>query len=202
MKKTVSDLCRIAGLILLVPGGQPSSVHARELQVDREAENSVVFFSEAPLDDFEGVTDRIDGYVYWTDAAESGTTSFENGEFHFEVALGALDTGIGLRNRDMREDYLETDVYPYVSFTGFIGETLSGPDSGYTISASGVFRLHGVARKRTIDARVIPVSGGYHVTSEFVVNLKDHNIKVPKLMFMKINENIELVIDFYLSEVE
>ena len=38
---------------------------AGEYHVDKERENQVKFISDAPLEDFEGVTDKIDGYIFW-----------------------------------------------------------------------------------------------------------------------------------------
>ncbi len=196
-------MCRIGAMILVVVGIYAFSLEAGELQVDREAPNSVVFLSEAPLDNFEGRTDQVDGYVFWSDEITSSATApFVNGDFHFEVALEDLDTGIGLRNRHMRENYLETKEYPLASFSGVIRDVQLKADSTYVINPSGTFQLHGVDQERTITVRATPVGDGYQITSEFVVKLEDHRIKVPSLMFMKINQNIRLSINFYLKEVK
>jgi polyisoprenoid-binding protein YceI len=79
-----------------------------EYHVDRKGQNLVKFISDAPLDNFEGTTDNVDGYIVW-----DGDNPVNNSEFHFEAELSTLDTGIGLRNRHMRENYLETDKYPW-----------------------------------------------------------------------------------------
>ncbi len=38
---------------------------AAEFQVDKSSKNLVKFISDAPLEDFEGKTDKIDGYIFW-----------------------------------------------------------------------------------------------------------------------------------------
>ena len=83
-------------------------VHAGEWQVDKEAEgNRVTFTSQVLGFSFQGVTDQIDGYLYW-----EGEKLFEkNSQLLFQVELNSLDTGIGKRDRDMRK-VLKTDKWP------------------------------------------------------------------------------------------
>ncbi|UCE24720.1 MAG: YceI family protein [Candidatus Zixiibacteriota bacterium] len=181
---------------------QVATVHAGEYQVDRNAENSVAFHSRAPLEDFEGITDDIDGYILWDGMDAAAATPTRVGEFYFEVNLDGLDTGIGLRNRHMRENYLETERYPFVSFKGSVTGVRQVSDSTFEIQSSGTFDLHGVSQKRSITVRTSPTAQGYHVTGEFAVKLEDHKIKVPKLMFLKIDQNIRVSVDFYLKELK
>ncbi|MBN1998224.1 YceI family protein, partial [candidate division KSB1 bacterium] len=86
---------------------------AAEFQVDKTQERKVRFISDAPAEDFDGVTEDIDGYALFDEKNPSG----EN-EFYFQVQLNSLDTGIGLRNRHMRDNYLETKKYPVAEFKG------------------------------------------------------------------------------------
>jgi polyisoprenoid-binding protein YceI len=77
-----------------------------------------------------------------------------------------------------------------------------GLDSTYNIDCTGSFDLHGIKRERSIEVRATSLSDGYHVTGEFTVKLEDHNIKVPKLMFLKVDQNIRLSVDFYLKIIK
>ena len=80
---------------------------ADELQVDKSKTNVVKFTAKAPsflslapvVGSFDGVTAKIDGYVFWT-----GSDMKSDSELYLEVDLNSLDTGIGLRNRHMREN--------------------------------------------------------------------------------------------------
>lgn len=94
-----------------------------ELQVDHTKKNLVRFISDAPIENFEGITNNIDGYIYFEQ--EDFTN---NSELYFEVDLRTIDTGIGLRNRHMRDNYLETDQYPFTFFSGKIGNRFSSFD--------------------------------------------------------------------------
>lgn len=173
---------------------------AREYDVDGSADNKVVFISHAPLDDFEGVTNKIDGYVTLNCDSLLAPDSCPGGEFYFEVDLASLDTGIGLRNRHMRENYLETEEYPYAKYKGEI-VSIDGGDT-YTVRTSGTMSIHGVDREMESICKVNTSASGYHVVVEFNIRLTDFNIEVPSLMFMKINEEIVVKLDFDMRAVD
>jgi polyisoprenoid-binding protein YceI len=181
-----------------------SAPHARALEchVDRDLDNRVRFISEAPIEDFEGVTDRIDGYVLWNGDSLVPGSDYAGSEFYFEVALATLNTGIGLRNSHMRENYLETDKFPYAVYKGHIARVESDSNSNLRVLSSGTMTIHGVERAYEIVCRVEPGPAGYRVRSEFQVALPDFNIEVPSLMFLKINEVMQLELDFHLRVVQ
>jgi len=190
----------VAAIAVLTLGG---TLLAAEFHVDTEADRIVKFVSDAPFEDFDGTTDRIDGYIIWDgDTLISNGAELAGADFYFEVELDGLDTGIGLRNRHMREKYLETHDYPYVSFAGSVVHAIPSGNGGYSAETVGTFDLHGVKRERTLEVRIEPDSSGYLVTSSFDVSLKDHDIEIPKLMFLKINEIIAVEISFALKRVK
>jgi len=174
-------------------------VASQEYQVDLDKGNRVRFTSDAPLEDFEGVTERIDGFLSFSDEGLGVGTDLSASEFYFEVDLASLDTGIGLRNRHMRNNYLETDDFPYASFSGRVARLVADSTGAYLALTRGVFSVHGVERERDIDCRAETVGQDLRVSCAFQVVLSDHNIPIPKLMFMKIDEVMELDLDMFLS---
>lgn len=171
---------------------------AAEFQVDKTQERKVRFISDAPAEDFDGVTEDIDGYALFDEKNPSG----EN-EFYFQVQLNSLDTGIGLRNRHMRDNYLETKKYPVAEFKGMVVQADSLNNAEFSVLTKGSFKLHGVEKTVEIDGVVtLNESGKYTINSQFEIKLQDYNIKVPQLMFLKINEIIKLEISFSLVKVK
>ena len=167
-----------------------------EYHVDTKAKNVVKFISDAPVEDFEGVTNNIDGYL-----KHQGDAVTEKSELYFEVDLRTLDTGIGLRNRHMREDYLHTDKYPFAKYSGRItGVSEAGGKT--TVSVKGSMDIHGVKKNLDITATLTKTATGMQAKSSFEVKLTDHKIEVPKFMFLKINEIMQLQLDFQLKKVK
>lgn len=188
----------VVALALLGSGGMEPAC-AQEYQVDLGRENRVRFVSDAPLEDFEGVTNRIDGFLFLSGEGLVGGTDLSASEFYFEVDLASLDTGIGLRDRHMRENYLETEEFPYASFSGRLVALDKESDGGYRAVTRGSFSIHGVEQEREIICRGEEEGEGLRVRCAFQVTLSDHGIPIPKLMFMKIDEVMELNLDFFLN---
>ena len=173
---------------------------AVEWHVDTQAKNLVKFISRAPLEEFEGVTHHIDGYIYW----EGDSVFSQPNELYFEVDLRTIDTGIGLRNRHMRENYLETDRWPYAIFQGKVTvvNRLDTSVVAYRATVSGTLSIHGVDRTVRVEGLVLfPETDRMRIQVRFQVKLTDYRIKIPRIMFFKLNEIIQLELDFFLRKV-
>jgi polyisoprenoid-binding protein YceI len=193
----MSAASAVAAMAVALAVGPP--LRAQELDVDPSADRVVRFVSRSQVDEFEGVTDRIDGYVLLDGQPLSASTRRDATELYLEVDLASIDTGIGLRNRHMRDNYLEVDKYPYASFKGSIGVVQPSADGGGKVTASGTFTIHGVSRERDITCDVSPVGEGYHAECAFGVLLSDHDIEIPRVMFLKLANEIRVEVEFTVS---
>lgn len=182
-------------LILLIAAISFNITIAAEYHVDKDKKNEVKFISDAPIEDFEGVTEKIDGYLFNSDGELKGS------EVYFEVDLNSVDTGIGLRNTHMRDNYLHTDKYPITHFTGKIYNVKKSGNK-YKVKAKGVMFIHGVKRDKDIEAELVEdKSGNFRIKSQFVIPISKYDIEVPSLMFQKIDENMDLRLDFHVKKV-
>jgi polyisoprenoid-binding protein YceI len=172
---------------------------AQEYHVDTGRSNLVRFVSDAPLEDFEGVTDRIDGFLLLPHGWVDGGGEWGSSQFYFEVDLASLDTGIGLRNRHMRNNYLETDEFPYASFKGKVSRLTQVAPGRFRAVTVGAFTVHGVEREREMVCEGEGSPENLRIRCQFQVILSDHDIPIPKLMFMKINEVMDVDLDFHLQ---
>lgn len=189
----------VVAAVVMAVAAHPGGVSAQEYHVDVNADNVVRFMSHATIDDFEGVTGKIDGYVLLDgQGVRSAGTPIDGSELYFEVDLASLDTGIGLRNRHMRDNYLEVDEHPYASFKGTV-DRIESTASGWRVTSSGTFGVHGVDRDRTLTCDAAPEGDGFHVQCGFQVLLSDHDIEIPKVMFLKLANEIQLELDFHIE---
>jgi len=176
------------------------SLFSEEWHVKKTDENLVKFTSSTSLLDFDGVTSNIDGYIYWEGEEIFG----ENNEIYFEVDLNTVETGIGKRDRDMREDVLETDKWPKTYYRGTIlnyANHSNDPDK-YIVESAGKMFIHGVENDQKVKAEIEIKNGLMNIVSDFSVFLKDFNIEAPTLLaFIKVAEEIKLHLYFQLEKV-
>lgn len=184
-----------AGLVFLVLS--LGIAFAEEYQVSKSDRNEVKFISDAPIEDFEGKTDQIDGYLYFEDDDLT-----KNSYLYFEVDLKSLDTGIGLRNRHMRDNYLHTDKYPITSYKGKIIKAEKSKDDEFTVTTEGTLFIHGLEKPLKVVGTMLKTDDRFQIQCQFEVKLSDFNIEVPSIMFYKIDENMALHLNFYVKRIE
>jgi polyisoprenoid-binding protein YceI len=172
---------------------------AQELHVDYGAGNVVRFISRTQVDEFEGVTDGIDGFVHLDGPGLPAGADGDDTDLYFEVDLASLDTGIGLRNRHMRDNYLEVDRYPYATFEGEVARLEPREGEAARITATGALTIHGISRKREISCDVLPTAQGYRARCAFPVLLSDHAIEIPSVMFLKLANEIDVRVELTVS---
>lgn len=147
-------------------------------------ENYVTFTSKAPLEEIVGKTNVVTGYVTLPDGISQGS-----GEMH--VDLASLDTGMGLRNKHMRENHLETDRFPEAVFT-LNTMTIPGgvlqPGIRTSTAVRGVLLLHGLSHEISPSVYLTLSATGDELTieSSFTVLLQDYNITRPEFLVMKV----------------
>jgi polyisoprenoid-binding protein YceI len=172
---------------------------AEEWHLDREADNLVKFTSRVAALTFDGTTNQIDGYVY----GKSNRVFERNTQMHFEIDLNALDTGIGKRDRDMRQ-ILETDKFRFATFEGTISDfvILNSSTPACRVIVTGTVVIHGIKKDLKATGTVIIKDGKMHVKSDFRIRLADFEIEAQSLMaFVKVSEEIIISLDFYLNKV-
>jgi polyisoprenoid-binding protein YceI len=152
----------------------------------------ITWTMSAPLELIVGTTSAVRGEV----ALDRENLMSAETRARIEVDLAQFRTGIGLRDRHLRDVFLETARYPQAVFTL---ERVSSatcdslpPDTVVQASAAGVLELHGVRRPVTIpitllyvrevlpgEPALLPAKPGnlLRITAEFEVLLADYGIK-------------------------
>jgi polyisoprenoid-binding protein YceI len=148
--------------------------------------SEAVFISKATLESFDGKTRQVRGHLTFDADHLAGPL-----DMRVEVDLASLDTGIGMRNRHMRERHLETDTFPVAVFTGeSIVEAAAPalrPGETVALTVQGQFELHGVTQPLTVSARAtLATDGSLTAVAQFVVKLTDHDIDRPGFLLLRL----------------
>ncbi|HSJ67014.1 MAG TPA: YceI family protein [Anditalea sp.] len=151
---------------------------------------NVEFLSKAALNEFNGKSSNLNGLV-----------DLDKNLIDFFVDLNTLKTGIGLRDRHMRENYLETKKFPFAEFTGKIesGADLKIGDSKEVI-ARGKFKIHGVERNISVPGTITRINKDeIKLEAMFQLLLSDYKIDVPKVVFYELAEEQQVSINALLK---
>lgn len=151
----------------------------------KAVDGKIAFFSETVMENIDAVNKDVKALIN----TKTGEVAFivANVGFHFEKPL---------MEEHFNENYMESDKYKTSVFKGkVVGDVDYTKDGEYTVKVKGGLNMHGVEKEREIDGKVIVKDGGVKVVSEFNVNLKDHKIKVPKLVVKNIAETVKVTVD-------
>ena len=118
-------------------------------------------------------------------------------EILVKVALANLDTGIGLRNRHMREKYLEVAKYPSADLTVARGD-LKFPEEGKEVAseATGELKIHGKGRKVHFGYHAKKGSDGFDVSGSMRIDIRDFGIAVPSYLGVSVKPNVDISVHF------
>ena len=167
---------------------------SRTYDVRPSDKSTAQFHAEDSYDAFDGSTNRVTGAIVADPAAPASST------VNLTVDLRSLDTGVGLRNKEMRERYLETGKFPEATFksVSVTGPASVAANAPADINVTGDFTLHGVTKRMTIPVRVVLIPDGrVHVTSSFNVKMPEFGINVPRNILVTVNDEVPVRLDIW-----
>lgn len=191
-----------------------ASVQARSFKtMPDDKRNLVQFTSQATMESFTGRTSKIQGQFDVNLDSLLGAVSGR-----FEVDATSLDTGIKMRNTDMKTKFLETAKFPKASFTvtRIISADKGRLQAGESaqIVAEGELTVHGTAKLYQIPMTLRYVAASPQAEgrlnggkgnllladAEWKVKLADHDIKTPQMFFMRVADEQTVKVDIALTD--
>lgn len=185
IKKIDTGKLLMTGIVLLINLSFAPYVNA---QIYETSSGHVEFDSSVPLHSFTGETDHLIGQI-----------NLEDGTVDFYVDLTTVDTGIGARDKDMRET-LETGQYPFAEFFGSLDSAFDESKMGsQNVTVTGDFTVHGVTKEVSIDGILEKTGDGLKVSAEWELNIRDYDIEPPGILFYRVSEIQEVRMEVLLT---
>lgn len=117
------------------------------------------------------------------------------------VPLRALDTKIELRNKHMREKYLEVEKYPNAVLVVARAELRMPPQGADVASeASGTMKIHGRERPVRFKYTAKRAGGQMAVSGTVRVNIKEFGIEEPSFMGASVKPDVDVAAGFSVSD--
>lgn len=118
------------------------------------------------------------------------------------VDLRTLDTGIGLRNEHLRENYLEVEKGPQFERATLSAIALAGLDPAAPAGKgtfTGSLTLHGVTQPVTGQVEVRQSGAGLQVSASFPVALMAYGIPKPRYLGIGVKDTVMVEVAFPVS---
>jgi polyisoprenoid-binding protein YceI len=149
---------------------------------------NIQFFSQTPLEDIKATNKK----VYSSLNTETGSLQFLVQINQFEFKYSAM------RDHFNEEEYMDSKKYPVAEFKGKI-TNLSSMDltknDMYSAVVEGQLTMHGVTQPVRAAASLTVNNSQIIGVAKFYVRLEDYTIKVPKIVFKKIAEVVEVTVN-------
>ncbi len=151
----------------------------------------ISFFSETPMENIDAINKDVKALL-----------NTKNAEVAFIVTNIGFKFKKPLMEEHFNENYMESDKYKVSVFKGKIsGDVLDfSKDGEYKVIAKGKLDVHGVEKERDIKGTLTIKDGKINVNGEFEIVLKDHKIKIPKVVVQNIAEVVKVKVDINFEE--
>jgi polyisoprenoid-binding protein YceI len=120
-----------------------------------------------------------------------------DGNVVLTVPLANLTTGIGLRDKHMKEKYLEVPKFPSAVLTVARG-ALKVPAGGQPVETDvpGTLQLHGQTKPITVHYDAKSDGPGFSAHGKFHVNMNDYGIQVPTYLGVTVKPDVDVSASF------
>jgi hypothetical protein len=146
---------------------------------------NVSFVSDAPLEVIKAASNQLTGIIKLADNS-----------FAFAVPVRSFEGfNSPLQREHFNENYMESHLYEKVSYSGKILDNITWEKDGeYEVRTKGKLNAHGVETERILKHTVSIKNGIIKINSSFTVPLQDHNITIPRIVYKKIAEVIQITL--------
>ena len=138
---------------------------------------------------------KIEGKTKTVNITDDGTL------MTITVNLVDLATGIGLRDRHMRDKYLEVAKFPdAVLVVSLAGLKIPTDAAVVEADANGMFTLHGVSKELPFHYKgICKADGMCEIDGALNLNMNDFGVKVPSYLGITVKPDLTTSVHFYLK---
>ncbi len=122
----------------------------------------------------------------------TGRAKKEGDAYRGELKIDArqFESGSGMRDSHVREKYLHTGSYPYITYVFTLSDGVS----------SGDITVHGVTKKVTFPIDVSESNGSLIVTGTVRVKYEDFGIETPSNLILRAHDDLLIGATLFLEE--
>ncbi len=170
----------VAAVLSLVPTG--------EFRLDATA-SRIEFFVKDNRGGFSGVV----GDVSASATVREQGSSF-SGDIEVQIDARTITTGIGLRDGQMRRDFLETDKFPFITFRGSVAPADRIGALPFRALLKGKLTIKQVMRDVEIPVRVTALRDTYLAEGQVTIRMTEFNIPIPRFFIFVAEDPVTITL--------
>ena len=140
-------------------------------------ESRVEFVMRDNRGGFTGITDRVEGTVIIRGEAETFTATVDG-----RIDARTLVTGNGMRDAQMRRDFLRTEQFPFVTFKGTATNRDRAIATMIRVLMKGQLTIRDATRDIEMPLDVTALADEYRASGEVVIKMSEYGIPIPRFL--------------------
>ncbi len=173
-----------AGLVLAAASLLPAGMFALDGEKSR-----VEFHVRDNRGGFTGVARDVDARVVVREQGDAVTADVE-----VRVDARTLTTGIGVRDRQMRRDFLDSDRFPMITFRGTATPRGRVGALAFPAALRGTLTIKDTTREVEIPLRVTALADSYLAEGQVTVRLSEFRIPIPRFLIFVAEDPVQIVL--------
>jgi len=161
------------------------------------------FYTETGYTEFDGSKAAFEP-IKAKNSSSISIIDIGSGKIAALIGIKDFDFRLGLMQEHFNENYLESNKFPKSTFEGKIlnYDQVEFKDYFTDVSIEGILTIKGVSKKIITNAQIKKNNDKIELKSSFSVKLSDYKIKVPRIVFMKIDETVKINLSYLYEKKE
>jgi polyisoprenoid-binding protein YceI len=151
----------------------------------------VKFFSSALIEDITANNNEVLSII-----------DIKKNEVAVDIPIKSFVFRKKLMQEHFNENYMESEQFPKATFKGTfdrVNDLSNRIEGTYSVNAKGELTIHGVTKSIEVPVEITVGKNGLSANLIFDIAVKEYDVKIPKLMFKKIAEVVEVTGKFEYS---
>jgi hypothetical protein len=159
------------------------------------------YYTDSGLTEFDGSKAAFEP-IKAKNGSSISIFDFNNGEIAALIKIREFNFRLGLMEEHFNENYLESNIYPTSTFEGSIEDfdKISLDDNFQQISLKGTLTIKGESNEILAVGFLKKNNNKIELKSSFSVKLSEYKIKIPRVVFKKIDEEVKINLNFVYEE--
>lgn len=159
------------------------------------------YYTEYGITEFDGSRAAFEPIKAKNESSVS-ILDINDGKIAALIKISAFNFRLGLMQEHFNENYLESNIYPTSTFEGSIEnfDEINLDNTFQEVLIKGELKIKGESNEIRAKGYIKKNNNKIELKSSFSVKLSEYKIKVPRIVFKKIDEEVKINLNYIYDE--